>query len=377
MNIIFSVIRQKTALSLIIMSLFCLWPNVAHATSVHRNILIINSYEPNNPWTNTEENGLKQGLEVENVSVRLFHEYMDSKRISGNAYDATFTAYLTEKYKSQQIDLIVTTDDYATLFVQKNKLKFSDQGTPVVFVGLNDLSFHEEGFVGVYERTDITGTVELIKHIQGEKTQVLIVTDKTLSSQSIIKQITLDTAWLKDNQVEVISDSDLIQIKRKLSSYKQGAILFLLFNEDNQGNRYTYYEGLELIRNNTALPIYSVWDFYLGHGIVGGSLITEKEMGEDLARLVARVLNGERIENLKSQETAAKNVLDYQMMSRFGIEKSTGVSLATIVNEPSSFWSEYYQLMLLFVGTIFVFIIVIGLLINSIRQKKRVLSYGE
>lgn len=369
MNLSIPFIRQKTALSLIIIIFLCLWPGAAESLAAHSNILIINSYEPNNPWTITEENGLKQGLENENMDVRIYHEYMDTKRISGSPYDVMFTQYLAEKYKGQQIDLIVTTDDYATLYVKKFKQQFVDKQTPVVFVGVNDLGFQAESFVGVYERTDIEGTVELIKSVHGDKTPILLVTDKTLSSASIIKHITSDIAWLKDNQVEVVAESDLTKLKQRLGAFNQGAVIFLLFNEDAQGNRYTYYEGLNQIRDYTALPIYSVWDFYLGHGIVGGSLITEKEMGEHLARMVARVLSGEKITNLKSQETTAQNILDYQTMSRFGIEKSKVAAVATVVNEPNSFWSEYYQLMMLFVGTIFIFIVVIGLLINSIRQK--------
>ncbi len=369
MKLTLKLIFQSITLFILIVLLVNMQTITGDAMPTHKNILIINSYSPSNPWTQTEINGLQAGLEKENLDIVIYQEYMDAKRVASEAYDTAFTNYLSEKYKMLNIDLIVTTDDYATVFVEQNQSLFLSNKVPVVFVGLNDLEYQAEGLVGVYEHIDIKDTVSLIQLIHGENTPILVVTDKTQSSLSILKDVIGNKSWLSENRTEIFSENNYTEIKKKLVSFDQGAIIFLLFNEDSEGNKYTYYEGLEQIKNCTALPIYSTWDFYIGHGIVGGSVITEKEMGESLARIVARILNGEDIQGIKSQETKVRRVLDYQIMAKFGIEKTKVQNQAEIINQPINIWSEYYQLMMLFVGTVFIFVVIIGLLFNNIHQK--------
>lgn len=336
-----------------------------------KNILIINSYDPYNPWTQTEEKGIEDGLQLIRGNVNVFHEYMDSKRLHGKDYEVYFTRYIIEKYSNIKIDLVVSTDDYATLYVKKYRSKFLGEKIPVVFSGVNDLSFKEPYFVGVYERVDIKGTVELIKSIHGEKTPVTIVSDKTLTSSNIIESIINDSVWLKENDVKIISDNNVIEFRKKLNLLKNGAILCLIFNEDSAGNTYTYFEGLDLIRNITDLPIYTVWDFYIGHGAIGGSLITKGEMSESLSNLIIRLINGEDYLALESVITKSKNLIDYSLMSRYGINKKQVVGKATIVNEPVTIWSEYYQLMVIIIGLLGIFIIIIFLLTKKINQKNK------
>lgn len=334
-----------------------------------KNILIINSYEPDNPWTQTEEAGISAGLESTSVDVRIFHEYMDSKYPHGADFDDVFSQYLVKKYKNVKIDIVVSTDDYATQFVRIHRDDFLDKKIPVVFSGVNDLSFNEPNFVGVYESVDIKGTVNLIKSVHGETTPIMIVTDKGISSESIIKSTVDDQAWLRQNQIQVLVENDVVKVRQKLTNFRDGVVIFLLFNQDSQSNNYSYYDGLDLIRSFTDLPIYSVWDFYIGHGIVGGSLITEKEMGESVSDLIRRLLGGEDYSVLKNATTKAKNLYDYPMMTHYGIEKKQVADQATIVNVPVTFWGEYYQLMMLFIGLSAIFVIIILLLIHNIRQK--------
>ncbi len=37
--------------------------------------------------------------------------------------------------------------------------------------------------------------------------------------------------------------------------------------------------GLEALRDRTRVPVYSYWDFFMGHGIAGGRLISARSQG--------------------------------------------------------------------------------------------------
>ncbi len=125
--------------------------------SPKKNILIINSYDADNPWTQSEEQGIKDGLTDISGSTMIFHEYMDTKHPHEAGYEEAFSEYLQEKYRHLAIDIVVTTDDYATLFVKERRASFLSEDVSVVFCGVNDLEFKADQFVGVYESVDIRG----------------------------------------------------------------------------------------------------------------------------------------------------------------------------------------------------------------------------
>lgn len=363
----------KTLLTLILtLFLMMALSAVSLATSSpNKNVLIINSYDPDNPWTQSEEQGIQESLSDLSGNISFFHEYMDTKHFHEKVYEEAFSTYLKEKYRYLNIDIVVTTDDFATLFVKDHKEVFLKDEVPVIFCGVNDLEFKAGNFAGVYENVDIKGTISLIQSIHGEKTPIMLVTDKSLSSISITKSLLNNLEWLKGQNVQFISESDPMSIKRKLNNFKAGAVIFLLFNEDQEGNSYTYFEGLNMIRSYTDLPVYSVWDFYLGKGVVGGSMITKDAMGEDVGQMIKRLLAGEDISVLSSKTTEARNVMDYTMMNHYGLDKNSNLGKAEIVNKPSTFWSENYSVIMLFIGMIVVFFILVMLLINSVRQKNK------
>lgn len=335
------------------------------------NILIVNSYDSSNVWTKTEEQGIAEGLDPIKAKVEIFHEYMDSKRRTGDSYDQNFATYLKHKYKGTNIDLIVTTDDYATLFVKKFRIEIATETTPVVFSGVNDLSFKAPYFVGVYEKVDIDNTVALIKTIHGSETPIMIFTDRTISSNSIIKTSLGSPTWQESQNITLLQEDDIGVIRERISNLKKGAILFLLFNQDSKGNTYDYFEGLDEIKKSTDLPIYVVWDFYMGQQVMGGALITEKQMGEDVSRLITRIVNGEDYSMLSSITTKATNVLDYEMLMKYGIDDEAQEELSQIINQPESFWDEYSEIIILSLSLTAIFGLIVILLVNSIRQKNK------
>lgn len=334
-------------------------------------VLILNSYEPENPWTKVQEDSIMSSLTNQVGSTKIYREYMDSKRMYGDTYDANYSQYLKSKYKDEDIQLIVTTDDYATKFVKNYKSSFADNDIPVVFSGVNDLTFKDNQFVGVYEKVNIEGTIELIQKLQGEDTPVTIITDRTISSDRIIEASLTDNEWLKANNAVLVQTNDLNVLGPKISSIRDGAIVFLLFNEDSAGNQYSYYEGLAEVKKFTDLPVYVVWDFYMGKGVVGGACITQKAMAEDLSNILTRLLNGEPINQLESTTTKAVSVVDYDILNKYGLLSAAESAKLEILNKPMSFWEEYAQLITLIFTLSVVFIVIIILLINNIRQKNK------
>ena len=109
----------------------------------------------------------------------------------------------------------------------------------------------------------------------------------------------------------------------------------MTFNQDRLGNDYSYDESIRRIRANADVPIYGIWEMYLGKGIVGGMLTSGYEQGNLSAQMATRILQGES----PSQIPVVRNPPNHYMfdnaeLSRFGISALNLPSGSIIVNQP-------------------------------------------
>jgi len=83
-----------------------------------KNVLVLNSYHKGFPWTDNLINGFMSVLKPENSNIEIITEYMDTKT---QGYDKEYKQKLYElynyKYKNQNFDLIISSDDNAFNFL--------------------------------------------------------------------------------------------------------------------------------------------------------------------------------------------------------------------------------------------------------------------
>lgn len=83
-----------------------------------------------------------------------------------------------------------------------------------------------------------------------------------------------------------------------------------------------------------------MWDFYLGHGILGGNLANGYSQGITAGNIALRILMGEPVGNIPVvMDSPNTYMFDYQQMKRFGIESGLLPVSSIIINQPSSFYS--------------------------------------
>ena len=70
-------------------------------------------------------------------------------------------------------------------------------------------------------------------------------------------------------------------------------VLYLVMFQDAAGHTFTPRQALDQFAPASRAPIYACYDTYLGHGIVGGSMVTFEEIGRKAAQLGLRILAGE------------------------------------------------------------------------------------
>ena len=101
-----------------------------------------------------------------------------------------------------------------------------------------------------------------------------------------------------------LSNLSLQELRGELSRLPDHTVvLYLTMFQDAAGASFTPRQALDQFATASRAPIYGFYDTYLGHGIVGGSMVTFEEIGRKAAQLGIRMLADE----------------DAQTAARFGV----------------------------------------------------------
>ncbi len=356
-------------------------------TSLHaednrvKKVLVLNSYHPGFAWSDGIMEGVKSEFKESGQNIKIDIEYMDTKKISDlKHYNNLYRLY---KYKiiKRDYDLILTSDDNAFSFV----LKYHDKlvpSRPVVFCGLNalDKSLETElsrhgGITGSVEMYDIMGNIDLILEIHPDVRQIVVISDNTVSSQTCKRKVQEAALQVPDsikfNYLK--EDAYMEDILAKVRVLPLNSVVLLMsFFKDQEGKYYTPQAGGKIISENSPVPIYSAWDFYLGHGITGGLITNSNAQGKMGAKIALRILNGEKISNIPPTKKPANNYMfDYNELKRFGIKSSNLPENSIVINKPYSFYSEHKILIWWVVASITFLALIIFALVTNINTRRR------
>ena len=268
----------------------------SQATARPTSVLVLHSYHPGLSWTD----GLNQALSTELAKlpeVTLFHEYLDSKRLPLAQIKKSFALYLQSKYAAKPPDLIIACDNNALSFLRTGLVPCLQQ-RPLIFCGINNfqpalLDGLGDQVTGVVEKVDPVGTMELIKQLQPASRRLVIIAGSSATATAVLGEThqalddhshDLQLLWWHN-----LESQDLFT--RLASLDKNDAVLLLLFNKDKSGHYYSYEESAHLIARHSPAPVYGLWDFYLGTGVVGGRLASSRDQGISAGTMARQFLS--------------------------------------------------------------------------------------
>ena len=319
---------------------------------INRNILILHSYHQGFTWTDSINNAVIESLrkDTDYLNYEIYIEYLDSKRKPLNDLNANLIQNLSIKFEDIPISVVITSDDDAFRFAIKNrKSMFAD--VPIVFCGVNNYDKHqniflldENNYTGVVEGFDMRGAIEIALKLSPEASTLLIINDSTttgLENQQAFYKI---KNLLPENIEYAFSDVfKMDSVVSVLNTYsKQTVVLLLSFNNDKTGNYFDYQEAGRLISNATELPIYVLWDFYMGTGVVGGLVVSGSSQGKAAATLALQILKGKSADSLPViLKSPNQYVFDYKELEINGIHESALPKGSIILNKPITFFSKF------------------------------------
>ena len=353
-------------------------------------ILFISSYHPGFPSFFPQIHGFIAGLEqagYKRDNVALDIEYMDTKRFSMAAMEPRFHAALAFKLADlPRYDLVVVADDNAFDFALHNQESLF-RGIPIVFLGVNDArkaraQDANPAVVGVVEQRSIGETLRLIEHLYPDSGQIHVVVDGTPTGIANRKQLEAEAGRLTRLELKfhLLGEMTYAELFDALSRLPSDAPLFVDASScDREGRRLGYFGFLAKVKAAFKGPIFAVQGHGLGHGVLGGKIVSHEEQGRAAAMLAARILAGTPVSELRMIANSPNlYVFDHAELMRLGVEVSKLPEGARFVNRPPSVVGDYFAWVAVVVAfTAFQSTMIVLLLLNIGKRRRAERSLRE
>lgn len=361
-------------------TLFCfIFAVPANALEDPKHVLILNSYHEGFTWTREVVQGTVDTLQKSGYILDISVEYMDWKNYPDEENISMLREYFRYKYKNRRIDVIIASDNAAVDFALKNRAElFSD--SPVVFCGINEVEAESivsghENVTGVLEQVDPGDTIKLAIEAMPKLKKIYLVYD---SSESAVSsgQLALSTLERLRPDIEGVSLTDMTYeevIEAVSNAEPDSAIFIVSFYSDREGRRMGFEQLCQVISDASRVPVFSLYDFTIGYGAVGGSMLSGRKQGEIAARMALRILDGEQASEIPvSNGKNVRTIYDYKQLMRFGIPLDRVEPESEIINNPFAIFDEYKFLVLTALGVIAVLGALTVALVIYVRRLKDV-----
>ncbi|MFO7655589.1 MAG: ATP-binding protein [Bacteroidales bacterium] len=336
-------------------------------------VLYIHSYAPSYSWGDSVASGVLRTF-IPYQNIILYTEYLDSKRFGENNFDLIYQL-IQRKYKNQKLDLIISSDNDALNFL----MKYGDDiasDIPILFCGVNNPEDYNLNtrFYGIKEGLDQDSVNQLILRIMPEIKKLYFITDSTLTSRLNLKYIQqLEPKYKGIVDFVYLTDLGLDSIYKLVPNLEEGnAIARIDVFYDNFGKPVNSDLILQEIAKRASVPIFMDAEPSFGKGIIGGIINTGVLHGSEMAKLALRFLeNPDYVPPQKVAPPKDKCYFDYNIVEKFNIDPDLLPKESIIINEPTSIFSKYYKLILLFFAIVGILLVVIFVLTSNIRKRKK------
>ncbi|MEZ8143012.1 diguanylate cyclase [Enterovibrio norvegicus FF-33] len=322
----------------------------ASAETGAKQLLFINSHHRGYGWSDEVESGLRETFESSAVPIELSVVYLDTLRHDALPIKEKLADILALKHVSEATDLVITSDNAALDFAlaHQNEL-FPRQ--PIIYTALKDFSTNaydvNTRVTGISEYTDYQQAINVALSLH-PKTQSLafIGSQREPHNQRIIDIIKESVVPVLSSKldIEIYIDKSIDELDDMLSELPTNTIVFALSNTlpKIDGMLYSPAETARLLASVTPFPVYTFWHSHIGHGAIGGQIVTGFSQGKAAAQLALQVLASDVDAPLPSHQTAPASLFfDLEAAKKHRIDKNLLPEGARFINYQAPIWQEY------------------------------------
>ena len=348
-----------------------------------KKVFLLYSYQAVLPANLEWDEAIRAALEGSAAEpLEFYTEFLDLAQFPDKSYLQSLINFLQSKYADRKIDLLIPVGELAFDFLSAHgNILFPN--VPIVFCAAEKHQVQSakrlKNTTGVTFWIDIEGTLDAALKLHPQ-TQRVVLVGGTAKTDKTLEQLAREALGPYERRLEVIflTDLPLAEILQRVAKLPPHTMVFYLcMYRDSAGNAFVPRDALALVAQAANAPVYGLWDTLLGHGIVGGHLMSLKTQGSMAGEIGLRVLNGEKPENIPIvYEGTDFYLFDWRQLKRWGLRESDLPPGSVVRFREDSFWQEYQrELSGIAAAFIFLGLLTIILLINLGRRRQAELKY--
>ncbi len=330
---------------LILTAITNVW-NLGALAASERSVIVLFSYHANQPWTQAIIAGIDDGLAASEAPPVVYYEFLDRWRLPTVLSDDILATYLAEKYAAVRPAAIVAESIHAARFIAGFGTKmFGNVPKIAIREESGDLE-HLKNAVRVTTGPYIERTVAMARRHWPDAARAVIISDQSEMSLERAAQLKkgITEHWPTDTTVTHFADFVLEDLEETLGALPQGTIVFYadVFS-DRTGRRFVPKEIAARLAAVSAAPIYSLYDTFLGTGIVGGYVKSARRAGRLAIQAAIDLADGTKLPSSGSEGLlSSEPMLDGRQLQRWNINGEKISENATILFEEESLLEKYY-----------------------------------
>ena len=235
-------------------------------------------------------------------------------------------------------------------------------------------NLHDAKIAGVPVIESVSSTLEIALRLHPETRQVVVVTGNGPRYRQMADELRGEIGAF-ENRVAVrwLTNLSIQEQRGELSRLPDHTVvLYVTMFRDAAGASFMPRQALDQFATASRAPIYGFYDTFIGHGIVGGSMVTFEEIGRRAAQLGIRILAGEDAQTAaRSESLQAVPMFDWRELRRWNISEKRLPPGSVVRFRKTIYWEEHRWLIF---GVVFLCVLealLIGALLIQLHRRRR------
>ena len=364
--------RRCAAWLLVVAAAVVMLPTPAHGQSV-KNVLFLTAESPDLPANRAILDGIQTALRREfPARVEFSVEAIDARPFPNDIYERRFADLLSEKFRGVRLDLVIAVTQPAVDFVlREHDRLFASAPLLLGFIEartLDQRALPDNAGV-VFLKVDAASSVRLAIRTNPSTRRVLVVGGTSRFDRGWEQIVRTDLATLDAGiSIEYDTNSSLDDLVRHVADLPADAVvLFTSATRDGANAPVRSIDVIQRLHAVARVPIFGVSSTFLGHGIVGGTVLDFDRHGQDLAQRAVQLLRGQKPVPITTVNTT---VVDWRQLQRFGIRTDTLPASTAIAFRELTIWERHWAV-IISVGVVVVAqAALIAALVTLIRRRR-------
>lgn len=285
-------------------------------------VLVVMSYEQDNPWCREIKEGIDSVLAVDS---EITYFYMDTKVDPGNGPDKAQEAFAL--FQTLQPDGVITADDNAQSMLVVPHLK-DKSATPVMFCGVNaepeKYGYPASNVSGTLERGHIRESIAFIKQLTKPLDKIAFVAKDSPSGRALQAQVEAESgSYLAQvSGVHLVKQTDELQaLAAQLNTTSDAVYMDSLEGiEDQDGQGLSHRRLYRLFTAAYRGPVIGANRYHVDQGALSAVVKTGQEQGETAAAMLLKALQGTPVSELPvTRNYKGRRVINVTTMDALGI----------------------------------------------------------